>query len=102
VGELLYLCLDNGMHTCYEAKMGKQVYRQRLGDGKTGFTASPVAADGKLYFTSEEGDVYVLAAGRDFKQLAVNAMGEPCMATPALSEGMLLIRTQRALVAIGK
>ena len=102
VGGLLYMCLDNGLHACYEAKSGKQVYRQRLGDGKTGFTASAVSADGKLYFTSEEGDVHVLAAGREFKELATNSMGEPCMATPAISEGMLFIRTQRTLVAIGK
>jgi hypothetical protein len=68
--------------------------------GGTGFTVSPVAADGKLYFTSEVGDIYVVQVGPEFKLLAVNSMDEICMATPAISEGMLFVRTQSHVVCI--
>lgn len=53
-GHHLYVCRDNGILSCCEARTGKRLYQERLGTGRTGFTASPVAADGKLYFTSEE------------------------------------------------
>lgn len=99
-GDYLYNCRDNGVLSCYEAKTGKRVYQVRLGDGKTGFSASAVAADGKIYYTSEDGDIYVVKAGPEFELLAKNSMGEVCMATPAISEGMLFIRTQNRLVAI--
>jgi hypothetical protein len=99
-GDYLYNCRDNGVLTCYEAKTGKQVYQERLGTGRTGFSASAVAADGKLYYTSEEGDVFVVRAGPTFEVLGINPMGEVCMATPALSEGALFFRTQGHLVAI--
>jgi outer membrane protein assembly factor BamB len=100
-GDYLYSCQINGILSCYEAKTGKVVYQERLGTGRTGFTASPVLADGKLYFTSEEGEVYVVQAGPEFKVLATNSMGEVCMATPAVSEGTLFFRTRGHLVAIG-
>jgi outer membrane protein assembly factor BamB len=60
-----------------------------------------VAADGKLYFTSEEGDVYVVRAGPEFEVLATNALDEVTMATPAVSEGTLYFRTRGHLVAVG-
>jgi outer membrane protein assembly factor BamB len=101
-GDYLYVCRDNGVLSCYEAKTGNRVYEERLGTGRTGFTASPVAADGKLYFTSEYGDIYVVRAGPKFELLSVNPMGEICMATPAISAGMLLFRTQGHLVAIAE
>ena len=63
---------------------------------------TPVAGDGKIYFTSEEGDVHVLQAGPEYKLLATNKMGEICMATPAISEGNLFFRTQGHVVAIGR
>ena len=91
---------SNGVVSCYEAITGKRLYQERLGTGRDGFTASPVAADGKLYFTSEYGDVYVIAAGPEFKLLAKNPLFEICMATPAVSEGVLFYRTQEHLVAI--
>ena len=62
------------MVTCYEAATGKEVYRERVGG--TSYTASPVAADGRLYFTSEQGEVRVVKAGPEFELLAVNKMGE--------------------------
>lgn len=100
-GDHLYVCRDNGVLSCYEARTGNPLYQERLATG-VGFTASPVAADGKLYFTSEEGDVYVVRAGPRFEVLAKNPLGEICMATPAISEGALLFRTRGHLVAIGE
>ncbi len=100
-GDLLYCCRDSGILACYEAKTGQKRYRERLADG-VGFTASPVAGDGKIYFTSEEGDVYVLQAGPEYKLLATNKLGEICMATPAISDGNLFFRTQWNVIAIGK
>ncbi len=61
-----------------------------------------MAGDGKIYFTSEEGDIHVIKAGPEFEKLAENAMGEICMATPAISSGTLFFRTKGHLVAIGK
>ena len=100
-GEYLYACGDNGVLNCYEARTGKAIYRERLGNGATGFTASAIAADGKLYFTSENGDIYVVQSGPAFKLLATNAMDEACMATPAVSDGMLIVRTESHVYAIG-
>jgi outer membrane protein assembly factor BamB len=101
-GEYLYVCKDNGVLNVFNAKTGERAYQQRLGDGKTGFTASAVAADGKLYYSSEEGDVYVIKAGATFEELAKNALGEITMATPAISKGVIFFRTQSHLIAIGK
>jgi outer membrane protein assembly factor BamB len=99
-GDYLYVCTDWGLVTCYDAKTGKQVYRKSLG-GES-YTASAVAADGRLYFTSEQGDVYVVKAGQQFEILAVNPLGEPCMSTPAIADGMLLVRTQHYVFGIGR
>lgn len=102
VGERLYLCKDNGVMSCCDAKTGKQIFQARLGKGLTGFTASPVCAGDKLYFTSEDGDVYVVQDGPEFKLLGKNSIGEPSMATPAISGNTLLIRGQKHLFAIGE
>jgi outer membrane protein assembly factor BamB len=101
-GEFLYCCNDAGILTCFEASGGEEVYRERLGDGTTGFTASAVAADGKLFFTSEVGEVVVVKEGFEFEVLARNALGEECMSTPAISEGVLYFRTRGHLVAIAE
>jgi outer membrane protein assembly factor BamB len=99
--EHLYICSNSGMLTCFEAKTGKLVYKERLGDGGS-YTASPVAADGHLYFPSEDGDVRVVKAGPKFESLAVNALGDACLATPAISDGMMFVRTQHHLFGIGR
>jgi outer membrane protein assembly factor BamB len=101
--EHLYVCSNAGIVTCYEAKSGKQLYKERLG-GQGGYTASPVAADGYLYFTSEESGVYVVKAGPTFALVAVNALGEgePCLATPAIADGMLFVRSQHYLWGLGR
>jgi outer membrane protein assembly factor BamB len=98
-GPHLYVCSNAGVVTCYEAATGKQVYRERIGG--TSYTASPVAADGRLYFVSEQGEVRVVQAGAKFELLAVNDMGDVCMACPAISRGALFVRTQHALFALG-
>ncbi len=100
-GDLLYCCRDSGIMACYDAETGKKRYRKRLASG-VGFTASPVAGDGKIYFTSEEGDVFVIETGPKYKLLAQNDMGEICMATPAISEGTLFFRTRSHLYAVGR
>ena len=97
----LYTCSNAGIVTCREAKTGKQVYKERLGGGG-GYTASPVAADGKVYFTGEEGVVRVVRAGPKFEVLAVNPLGDSCMATPAISDGMIFFRTQHYLFGVGR
>lgn len=96
---LLYNGRDVGALEVYEAATGKRLYQQRLGPGGR-YTSSPVAGDGKVYFTSEDGDVFVVKAGPVFELLAQNEMGKACMATPAISEGRLYFRTRSHLVAI--
>jgi len=96
----LYTIGNSGMVTCYEAATGKEVYKERLGG--TSYTASPVAADGRIYFTSEQGEVPVVKSGPSFELLAVNPVGDICMATPAISGGVLFIRTKEALVAVAR
>ncbi len=99
-GDYLYSCKNNGVLSCYEAKSGKRVYQERLGNGTTGFTSSPVAGDGKIYFSSEDGDIYVVKAGPNFEILSKNSMGAVCMASPAISAGVIYFRTQSQLVAV--
>jgi outer membrane protein assembly factor BamB len=101
LGEYLYNCTWQGILSVYEAATGKRLYRERLGAGTTAFTASAVAADGKLYYASEEGDVFVVKAGPTYELLATNALNEIVMASPAISEGVLYFRTKDHLVAIG-
>jgi outer membrane protein assembly factor BamB len=98
-GDYLYLVNNNGVFTAYEAKTGNRAYQQRVGPGGT-FTASPIAAAGKLYIATEEGDVYVVKAGPQFEQLAKNSVGEPVLATPALSGDLLIVRGAKHLFAI--
>jgi outer membrane protein assembly factor BamB len=98
---LLYVLRDNGVVTVYEVKTGARIYQQRLAVGAGGFSASPVAADGRVYFTSEDGDVFVVRAGRTFELLARNTMGQVCMASPAISGDLLIVRTRSMLYGIG-
>jgi outer membrane protein assembly factor BamB len=88
------------MVSCYQADTGKEIYKERLG-GES-YTASPVAADQRLYFTSEQGQVRVVKAGPEFQLLAVNEIGDVCIATPAISYGMLFVRSRHFLFALGQ
>jgi hypothetical protein len=67
----------------------------------SGLSASPVAANGKIYLSSEDGDIIVVKAGPEFEHLGTNSMGELLMATPALSEGVMYIRSVDSLFAVG-
>lgn len=100
--DLLYLCSDAGILTCREAATGETLYRERLGSGTSGFSASVVAADGKLYVTSEEGEIFVVPASGFYEIIGQSHLGEECMATPAISEGVIYWRTRGHLVAVGK
>ena len=102
VGDLLFCCRDNGLLSCFVAGTGERKFIERIGERAEGFTASPVAADGKLYFSSERGRVYVLAASDAFEPLCANDMGESFMASPAISHGVLYLRGRTHLFAIGK
>lgn len=98
-GDYLYNLRGNGSLTCYKAKTGELIYREKLGKSAA-FSASGVAADGKLYFPGEEGDIYVIKAGPEFELLSTNLMKDICMATPAISEGALYFRTHHYLMAV--
>ena len=100
LGELLYSWSDRGVLKVYDARSGRLHYTQRLGTGTTGFTASPVATDSKIFFTSEEGDVYVIKVGTEYELLSKNLLGEIAMASPAISDGVLYYRTRGHVVAI--
>ncbi len=99
VGDYLYLGNTNGVLRCFHALTGEKVYEQRLDDGAS-ISASLVAADEKVYCASENGFVYVVRAGPEFELLAKNPMGEACLASPAISDGVLYIRTLTSLLAI--
>jgi outer membrane protein assembly factor BamB len=101
-GEYLYCGSDRGVLSCFEAKTGKLKYREKLASGSVAFSASPVAADGKIYFTAEKGEIYVVEAGPEFRLIKINKMRETCMATPAISEGTIFFRTRHQLVAIAE
>ncbi len=96
---LVYVLRDNGVGSCLVARTGEVKWRKRLlqGDCKS----SPVAGDGKVYFTSKTGETVVLAAGPEFGVLARNRLAGGVMATPAISAGRLYIRTRGKLWAVG-
>jgi len=91
-GDLLYTCSNQGVLTAYNAITGERVYQERLGGKGGAFTASPVASDGKIYLSSEDGDVFVVKAGPKYELLSTNPVGEVMMATPAISDGLVIVR----------
>ncbi len=97
---LVYIVKYQGILTAYDAQTGERKFQQRLAGGTSAFTSSPVAADGKVYLASEEGRVFVLKAGPTYEVLAENDMRESVLATPAISEGTLIYRTQGHVLAI--
>jgi outer membrane protein assembly factor BamB len=98
---LLYVVTYNGVLTAYDAKTGDKKFTQRLGNGASAFTASPVGADGKVYFAGEDGKVYVLKAAPAYELVATNDMAESTLASPALSEGVMFWRTHGHVIAVG-
>lgn len=99
-GDYVYVLYDQGFLACYDAKTGREVYgKKRIGMG-TNFSATPVAVGGRLFCASEDGDMYVIKAGPEFEILSVNSIGEAMMATPAVSNGMMFVRTLNHLYCI--
>lgn len=99
LGELLFMVNDTGTSFCLDARTGQEVWRESL-DGK--FAASPVYADGNVYFASENGKTFVVAADRTFKPVETNRLDAGCMASPAVVDGALFVRTKTHLYCIGK
>jgi outer membrane protein assembly factor BamB len=99
VGDELYMVSDAGIATCVDARTGKVHWQERVGGN---YSASPVYADGKIYLQSEEGKGVVLKAGKEFRKLAENALEEKSLASYAVGDGTLFIRTAGHLYCIGK
>lgn len=96
--ELLYNLQINGLLTVFDAMTGELKYKESL---REAFTASGIASDGKIYVTSEEGNVYVIQAGPEYKLLAKNALHDICMASPAISGNTIYFRSQHYIIAVG-
>lgn len=95
---ILYVVSSRGVLTAFEPRTGVQIYQQRLAPG--GYSASPVAADGRIYIAGEDGQIFTIRAGRTFEILATSAMNEPTMATPALAGHTLFVRTEHWVWAL--
>ena len=98
---LVYIVRYNGVLNVFDAKTGEKKYEARLAGATSAFTASPVANDGRVFIASEDGQVFVIAAGPKYEVVAMNEMSTPVLATPALTEGRLILRTQDQVMAIG-
>lgn len=101
-GTTAYVLGNDGIFDAYDLATGNEVYRQRIPHGGSGFSASPVASDGRIFLSSEDGDIFVVKAGSTFEILGKYSMGEPLMATPAIVNGTMYVRGQHYLTAIGK
>jgi hypothetical protein len=100
-GDYLYNLRMNGNLTCFDAVSGEVIYKERIPEAR-GITASGVASQGKLYYATEQGDVFVVKAGPEFEVLSRNPLDDLIMASPAISENMLFFRTRHSLVAVGR
>ncbi len=100
-GDYLYNLKNNGLLSCFKAKTGELMYKEPLRPGG-GISASGVASDGKLFFTSELGDVFVVKAGPKFELLSKNPLGDICMSTPAIANNTMYFRTQHFVMAISE
>jgi len=99
---IVYMLANNGVLDAYEPSTGKEIYRQRLPLVGSGYSASPVAADGKIYLSNEDGEMLIVEAGATFTHIGTNSIGEMLMATPALSDGVMYVRGVSTLFAIGR
>jgi outer membrane protein assembly factor BamB len=97
VGDELYIVSDIGVATCMDAETGKIHWQQRLGDNHS---ASPVFADGRIYFLNEQGVMNVLAPGKKFRKLATNSLDGLTLASPAISGGAIYLRSSKHLYRI--
>jgi outer membrane protein assembly factor BamB len=100
---VLYTLLDRGFFTAHDAKTGEEIYgRQRITTEASGFTASPWAYNGRIFALSEDGDTFVIQAGPEFKVLGRNSIGEMTLATPAVVQDSVIIRTHSRLYRIAR
>ena len=99
---LLYVLKNDGIFICYDLASGEKKYEERVPHVGSGFSGSPVAADGKIYLPSEDGDIFIVRAGPKYEILGKNSTGELLMSTPAISEGVMYVRAQHTLFAIGR
>jgi outer membrane protein assembly factor BamB len=100
-GDYYYTLMDRGFLACNDAKTGNEIYaRQRITADASGFTASPWAYNGRIFAMSEDGDTFVMQAGPEFKVLGKNSLDEIAMATPAVAQGSLIVRTASKLYRI--
>jgi outer membrane protein assembly factor BamB len=97
IGDLLFMINEAGILTCLNAESGDVVWRHRLGGH---YSASPVSADGHIYFASEDGELPVIEAAREYRPLATNKLDDGCMASPAIAGRSLFIRTKKSLYRI--
>ncbi|MFT4588803.1 MAG: outer membrane protein assembly factor BamB, partial [Limisphaerales bacterium] len=104
VGDLLFACKDQGIMSCFDARGGERHFQERLSRERTGFgfTASPVSDGKKIVYVSEDGYGFVMSADKEFKRIAKNKIGSACLASPAISEGKLFIRTRGQIVCVGR
>jgi len=100
-GELIYASTSQGIFKAYDARIGRKLYEQRLGNGGS-FTSSPIAAAGKIYVTNEEGQTFVIKAGPQFELLGTNELGAIVLSTPAISDRVLYVRTSESVLAIAE
>jgi outer membrane protein assembly factor BamB len=98
----MYVVNDNGILTVFDSQNGKEIYKARAGGTGNTFSASPWAADGKVYLLSEDGHTFVIEAGDKYVELAKNSLDEMSLASPALAPDTLFIRTQTKLYRIGR
>ncbi|QDT13192.1 PQQ-binding-like beta-propeller repeat protein [Stieleria marina] len=101
-GDFLYTVYDQGFMTCHNAKTGEEIYGKKRFSPSGSFTASPWAYNGKVFCLSEDGLTYVIQAGAEFKLLGTNDLSELAIATPAVANGKLLIRTASKIYCVGK
>jgi outer membrane protein assembly factor BamB len=96
---LLYALMDNGILVCLDGKTGDEVYRERLCGP---CNSSPIASDGHIYLSDNDGKTFVVQAGREFKVLETNQLGERISASPAITGNWLIYRTDSHLYCIGE
>lgn len=101
-GDYVYVPDNSGIVGCFKTATGEQMYRRWIGEGMSSYSSSPVACDGRLYFTDEYGNITVIKAGPEHEILAANPMDEICMASPAIANKTLYVRARHHLFAIGK
>jgi outer membrane protein assembly factor BamB len=100
-GDYLYLTTDRGILTCLDAKTGEVKYEGGRIPIPATFTASPVAFDGKILMTSEDGDTFLVKAGPKYEIIGTNSVGEPVYASPAIADGRIYIRGEKNIYCIG-